>query len=77
MIFCVFNFIFRLEPTVREQLDEDNFRHYHGLFFESTILNLLDHIIFFLFFTITYTSDKNITTKKANLRIENNTISKT
>ena len=44
MIFCVFIFIFRLEPTVREQLDENNFRHYYGIFFESTILNLLDHI---------------------------------
>ena len=44
MIFCVFTFIFRLEPTVRKQLDENNFRHYYGIFFESTILNLLDHI---------------------------------
>ena len=43
MIFCVFIFIFCLEPTVREQLDENDFRHYYGIFFESTILELLDH----------------------------------
>ena len=38
MIFCVFIFIFCLETTVREQLDENNFHHYYGNFFESTIL---------------------------------------
>ena len=43
MIFCVFIFIFCLEPTVREQLDEDDFRHYHDNFFESTILELDDY----------------------------------
>ena len=43
-IFRVFIFIFRLEPAVREQLDESNFHHYYGIFSESTILNLLDHI---------------------------------
>ena len=44
MIFSVLIFILRLEPTVREQLDENNFRYYYGIFFESTNLNLLDHI---------------------------------
>ena len=39
MILCVLIFIFCLEPTLREQLDENNFRHYYGIFFESTILN--------------------------------------
>ena len=43
MIFCVFIFIFCLETTVREQLDENDFHHYYGNFFESTILKLLDH----------------------------------
>ena len=42
MIFCVFIFIFCLEPTVREQLDENDFRHYYGIFFDYTILKLLD-----------------------------------
>ena len=42
MIFCVFIFIFCLEPTVREQLDENDFRHNYGNFFESAILKLLD-----------------------------------
>ena len=27
---------------VSEQLDENDFRHYYGIFFESTILKLLD-----------------------------------
>ena len=45
--YSVFSFLF-LEPTVREQLDENNFRHYYGIFFESTILNLLDHISKFI-----------------------------
>ena len=43
MIFFVLIFTFRLEPTVREQLDENDFRHYYGNFFESTILKLPDH----------------------------------
>ena len=43
MIFCVRIFIFCLEPTIREQLDENDFRHYYGIFLESTILKLLDH----------------------------------
>ena len=38
MIFCVFIFTFCLEPTVREEMNQDNFRHYHGIFFEGTIL---------------------------------------
>ena len=46
MIFCVSIFIFCLEPTVREQLDENDFRHCYGIFFESTILNLLDQATF-------------------------------
>ena len=32
MIFCVSIFIFCLELTVREQLDENDFRHYYGIF---------------------------------------------
>ena len=43
MIFRVLIFIFCLEPTVREQLDESDFRHYYGIFFKVTILKLLDH----------------------------------
>ena len=43
MIFWVFIFIFCLEPTVREQLDKNDFCHYYGNFFESTVLKLLDH----------------------------------
>ena len=46
MIFCVSIFIFRLEPTVREQLDENDFRRCYGIFFESTILKLLDQAMF-------------------------------
>ena len=43
MILFVFIFIFCLEPTVRDQLYENDFCHYYGIFFESTILKLLDH----------------------------------
>ena len=43
MIFCVFIFIFSLEPTVREQPDENDFHRYYSIFFESTILKVLDH----------------------------------
>ena len=43
MKFCVSIFIFCLEPTVGKQLDENDFRQYYGIFFESTILKLLDH----------------------------------
>ena len=43
MIFYVFILIFCLELTVREQLDENEFHHYYGILFESTILKLLDH----------------------------------
>ena len=46
MVFCVSIFIFRLEQTVREQLDENDFRHCYGIFFESTILKLLDQATF-------------------------------
>ena len=41
-MFSVFIFIFCLEPTVREQLDENDFRHYFGIFFKGTIMKLLD-----------------------------------
>ena len=34
---------FFLEPTVTEQLDENDFLHYYGIFLESNILKLLDH----------------------------------
>ena len=43
MIFCVWILIFCLEPTVREQLNENDFRHCYGNFFEITILKLPDH----------------------------------
>ena len=46
MIFCVSIFIFRLEPTVREQLDENDFRRCYGIFFKSTILKLHDQAMF-------------------------------
>ena len=46
MVFCVSIFIFRLEQTVREQLGENDFRHCYGIFFESTILKLLDQAMF-------------------------------
>ena len=45
MVFCVSIFIFRLEQTVREQLDENDFRHCYGIFSE-TILKLLDQAMF-------------------------------
>ena len=43
MIFCIIIFIFWLEPPVREQLDENNFRRYYSIFFESNLLKLLNH----------------------------------
>ena len=46
MIFCVSIFIFCSEPTVKEQLDENNFRHGYVIFPESTILKLLDQVMF-------------------------------
>ena len=49
MVFCVSIFIFRLEQTVREQLDENDFRHCYGIFFESMILKLLDQAMFKVF----------------------------
>ena len=61
MIFCLFVFIISLEPTLREQLDENNFRHYYGSFFESTILKVLDHsYVQSSFLTITRDFDKGI-----------------
>ena len=41
MIFCVFIFIFCLETTVREQLDESDFRHYYGNFLKVPFWNYL------------------------------------
>ena len=38
-------FIFCLEKTVREQLDENDLNHCYAIFFESTILKLLDQIM--------------------------------
>ena len=32
MVFCVSFFILFLEPTVREQLNENDFRHCYGFF---------------------------------------------
>ena len=46
MIFCVSIFIVRLEPTAREQLDENDFCHCYGISSESTILRLLDQVMF-------------------------------
>ena len=43
MIFCVSIFIISLKPTLREELDENNVRHYYGNFFENTIPKVLDH----------------------------------
>ena len=45
MIFC-FHFVFRLEPTVKEQKDENDFRRCYGIFIESIILKLLDRAMF-------------------------------
>ena len=42
MIFCVFIYIFCLESMLREQRMRMTC-HYHGIFFKSTILKLLDH----------------------------------
>ena len=41
MIFCVSIFIFRLEPTVREQLDENDFRRCYGIFSKVSFWNYL------------------------------------
>ena len=46
MIFCVYIFIFCLEPTVREQLDENKFCQCHGIFFESIFLKIYDQVMF-------------------------------
>ena len=47
MIFCVSSFILFLEPTVREQLNGNDFGHcYDFFFFESTVLKLLDQAMF-------------------------------
>ena len=41
MIFCVSIFIFCLEPTVRKQLDENDFRHCYVIFWEVLFWNYL------------------------------------
>ena len=70
MIFCIFIFILCLEPTVTEQLNENDFRHYNGIFFESTILKLLDHSYFqSSFATITRHFDKGIWNDMLRLKI--------
>ena len=70
MIFCVFIFIFRLEPAVREQLDENDFRRCYGIFFESTILKLLDQAMFKVFFErITRHFDNGIQNDTLQLKI--------
>ena len=46
MIFCVSIFTFCSKPTLREQLDKNDFRHCYGIFFENTILKLLDQAMF-------------------------------
>ena len=46
MIFCVSIFIFCLELTVREQLDENDFRHCYDIFSESVILKILYQVMF-------------------------------
>ena len=46
MIFCVSIFIFCLEPTVREQLDENDLLPRYGIFSKSIILKLLDQAMF-------------------------------
>ena len=46
MIFCASIFIICLEPTVREQLDQNDFRHCYGITFESPTLKLLDQAMF-------------------------------
>ena len=61
MIFCLFIFIIPLEPTLREQLDENDFRHYYVNFFENTILKVLDQsYVQSSFLTITRDFDKSI-----------------
>ena len=46
MIFCVSIFIFCLELTEREQLDENDFRHGYDIFSESAILKILYQVMF-------------------------------
>ena len=41
MIFCVSIFIFCLEPTVTEQLDGNDFRHYYDFFSKLPFWNYL------------------------------------
>ena len=61
MILRILILFFCLEPTVREQLDENDFRHDYCIFFESTILKILDHIyVQSSFATITGHFDKAI-----------------
>ena len=46
MIFCVSIFIFCLELTEREQLNENDFRHCYDIFSESAILKILNQVMF-------------------------------
>ena len=42
MIFYIFIFIISLELTLRQELYENDFPHYDGNLFESTILKVLE-----------------------------------
>ena len=46
MKFFVLIFIFCLEQTVREQLDENDFRHYYGIFSKVPFWNYLITALF-------------------------------
>ena len=68
--YSVFSFLFCLELTVREQLDESDFRHYYGIFFEGTMVKLLGHsYVQSSFATITRHFDNGIPLKR-NLTVE-------
>ena len=70
IIFCVSILIFWLEPTLTEQVNENDFPHYYGIFFESSILKLLDHsYIQSSFATITKHFDNGIWNDALQLKI--------
>ena len=70
MMFCVSFFIFCFEPTVTEKLDENNFHQHYGIFFDSTILKLLDHsYVQSSFATITKYFDNSIWNNALQLKI--------
>ena len=55
---------------IREELDENNFRHYYGIFFGSTISKLLDqNNVQSSFATITRHLDNDIWTDILQLKI--------